>query len=160
MPELEALAQVVARSGDRNNPSPSRLREILRATWTVAVVGISRDPAKAARRVPSYMSTKGFEIIPVNPHAAHILGRPARASLAEVTEPIDMVLVFRPSAEAGALIEEAAGRPDRPVIWLQEGIRSDAAASAARRAGRTVVQNLCIFKVHRAWAEQMYPPFG
>jgi uncharacterized protein len=160
MSELEALAKVGAQSGDPANPSPEELRDILRASWTIAVVGLSRDPAKAARRVPSYLSTKGFSIIPVNPHGGYILGQPVRKTLAEVTEPVDIVLLFRPSEEVGALIEEAARRPDHPVTWLQEGIRDDEAAAAARRAGRTVIQDLCIFKAHRAWAEQRYPPFG
>lgn len=157
---LEALAQAAARSGDPDNPPPAALREALRSARTIAVVGISRDPVKAARRVPSYLSTKGYEILPVNPYADHILGRPARKTLAEVSVPVDMVLVFRPSAEAAGLIEEAAGRPEHPVIWLQEGIRDDEAAGAAREAGRTVVQDLCIFKIHRALAEQMSAPFG
>jgi predicted CoA-binding protein len=61
-----------------------------------------------------------------------------------------MVLVFRPSADAGAVVSDAARRPERPAIWLQEGIRADAEAAAARAAGQVVVQDLCAFKVHRA----------
>ena len=148
--DTHTLDRVRTESGDPDNPPARVLQSTLETTRTIAVVGLSRDPTKAARRVPSYLATKGYEIQPVNPHADRILGRPARASLAEVTEPVDMVLVFRPSAEAGDVLTEAAGRPERPAIWLQEGIRADAAAAAARADGLTVVQDLCIFKAHRA----------
>ena len=116
----------------------------------IAVVGVSRDPLKAARRVPSYLAAKGYEVLPVNPFADRILGKPAHAKLADVSEAVDMVLIFRPSEDAGPLITEAAQRQERPVIWLQEGIRADAEAMAAREAGLVVVQDLCSYKVHRA----------
>lgn len=146
---LEALSRVLDRSSDAGNPSAEELREILGTVRTIAVVGMSRDPAKAARRVPSYLAAKGYEILPVNPYAERILGTEARARLEDVDEPVDMVLVFRPSDEAGEVIRTAAGRPERPVIWLQEGIRDDEAADEARAKGLTVIQDLCAFKAHR-----------
>jgi len=97
-------------------------------------------------------------VIPVNPYAERILGRMALDRLAEVDPPIDLVLVFRPSEEAGAIIEEVAGRPDRPAVWLQEGIRADEAAKCARAAGVIVVQDLCLFKAHRALQESLPLP--
>lgn len=150
MTEPQVLARVRDESTDPANPPAARLRDILRAARRIAVVGVSRDPTKAARRVPSYLATKGYDLIPVNPNAGRILGRVARGRLEEVTEPVDLVLVFRPSQEAGAIVEEAAERPEKPVIWLQEGIRADEAADRARGRGVTVVQDLCIFKAHRA----------
>jgi predicted CoA-binding protein len=60
-----------------------------------------------------------------------------------------MVLLFRPSDQVGPFIRDAAARPERPVIWLQEHIRSDREANEARAQGITVVQDLCIFKIHR-----------
>ena len=147
---MDTLARIIAESRDPAKLSPADLRLVVRSTRKIAVVGVSRDPVKAARRVPSYLSTKGFEIIPVNPFAERILGRTARKTLAEVTEPVDMVLIFRPSAEAAALVEEASRRPDKPAIWLQEGILAEEAAAKARAGGVMVVQDLCIFKVHRA----------
>ncbi|MXW08966.1 MAG: CoA-binding protein [Gammaproteobacteria bacterium] len=122
----------------------------MRSVRTIAVIGMSRDPAKAARRVPSYLAAKGYDILPVNPFAARILGKPARKSLAEVTEPVDMVVVFRPSEEAGTHLAEAAARPERPVVWLQEDIRADEAAAEARARGIRVVQDMCTYRVHRA----------
>lgn len=156
--ELQRLARLLEEAGDPGNPGPAQIREIVRRTMKIAVVGISRDPLKPARRVPAYLAAKGAEILPVNPHAMRILGRPSRPTLMDVLEPVDMVLLFRPSAQVGPFIREAAARPERPVIWLQEGIRSDPEANEARAAGRVVVQNLCIYKVHRSFADTLRTP--
>jgi len=153
MSDFERLDLVLSRSGDPDNPSAERLHEILHDTHSVAVVGMSRDPAKAARRVPSYMAAKGYDIIPVNPHAERILGRPVMPRLLDIERALDMVLVFRPSAEAAGVLREAAARPERPVIWLQEDIRADDEAREARDSGLTVIQDLCFFQAHRALSE-------
>ena len=150
MDRLESLRRLMLESSDPENPSPEKIRDLFERLHRIAVVGLSRDPAKAARRVPSYLAAKGYEIIPVNPHADRMLGREAVASLSEIDEYLDMVLVFRPSAEAGAIVEEAAARAGRPAIWLQEGIRADDQARKAREEGRLVIQDLCTYKVHRA----------
>ncbi len=144
---LEALLE---RSSDPNNPSPQELVDILRVMDRVAVVGISRDPAKAARRVPAFLSARGATIIPVNPFADRIFGRPAYASLDDVTETVDLVLIFRPSRDTPPIVRAASDRPERPIIWLQEGIVAGEAAEEAREEGIIVVQDLCIYKVFRA----------
>jgi len=156
MSELAPLSVLLQKSEDRQNPPPEKLRELLARIRLLAVVGISRDPMKAARRVPSYLATKGYELIPVNPNADRILGRRAFPSLSQVAEPVDLVLVFRPSSEAAQVLEQAAARSERPAIWLQEGIIAPAAAARARADGLTVVQDLCIFKVHR-WLPENQP---
>lgn len=150
-----ALEAVLTASSDPDNPDLDTIHRIVRHTLRIAVVGISRDLTKAARRIPSYLAAKGAEIVPVNPHADRILGREARGTLDEVAEDVDMVLVFRPSAEAGEVVRAAMVRPDRPYIWLPEGIRNDEAAREARALGRTVVQDLCIYKVHRAFGDTL-----
>jgi predicted CoA-binding protein len=150
-----ALDAVLASSSDPDNPGPEELHDLVRRTITIAVVGMSRDPSKYARRVPSYLAAKGANVIPVNPNATRILGKAARGSLAEVTEPVDMVLVFRPSSQAGPVVDAAAARPERPIIWLQEGIRADQATSRARAQGLSVVQDLCLFKVHSALGDTL-----
>jgi len=152
----ELLARELSVSSDDNNPSAEAIHEIVRRAIRIAVVGISRDPAKAARRVPSYLAAKGGEIVPVNPNADRILGKEAIDSLRDVEGPIDLVLVFRPGGEqAGAVIREAMERPERPIIWLQEGIRSDKIAAEARADGWVVVQDLCIYKIHRALGDTL-----
>lgn len=146
------LSRLLQASSDPDNPSVESIQELLRDVEHIAVVGLSRNIEKAARRVPSYLAAKGYDVIPVNPYADRILGRPSYADLSEVPEPVDLVLIFRPSEVAGAFVLKALDRPDQPAIWLQTGIRADAEAAKARAAGRLVVQDLCIFRVHRVLA--------
>lgn len=145
----DPLERLLMQSSDRDNPGAEEVRELLGSVRTIAVVGLSRDPRKAARRVPSYLAAKGYEVIPVNPHAERILGKTAVDRLGEVEETVDLVLVFRPSSQAGEIVREAAARPEEPAIWLQEGIRADRATEEARARGLTVIQDLCAFKAHR-----------
>ena len=125
----------------------SEIREILEFD-TIAVVGCSRTPGKAAHEVPSYLQRQGYEIIPVNPNADEVLGRPAYDSLSEVTEEVDVVDVFRPSAEVAGIVDEALARDDVEVIWLQLGIHDDEAVSRAEAAGLRVVQDRCMKPEH------------
>ncbi len=147
---LERLRNILDESGDQDNPGPDVVRQVMESARKVAVVGISRNPEKAARWIPAYLAAKGYNVIPVNPFVDKVLGKKAMPSLAEVTEPVDMVLVFRPSLEAAAVVEAAMEREEKPVIWLQEGIRADEAAARARARGFTVIQDLCASKVHKA----------
>jgi predicted CoA-binding protein len=150
MDVLERLRSILDESGDHHNPGPEALRQIMGSVRSVAVVGISRNPEKAARRIPAYLASKGYEVIPVNPFVDEVLGKKAVPSLEDLTGPVDMVLVFRPSEEAATVVEAAMNREERPVIWLQEGIRADEAVETARARGLTVVQDLCTYKVHKA----------
>lgn len=151
MDNRERLDRVLAASSSRaTNPGPDEMRNLIRKTDAIAVVGMSRDPMKPARRIPSYLAAMGARVIPINPLAGRILGKPARKTLAEVTEKVDMVIIFRPSEEVAPFVRAAAGRPERPIVWLPEGVRDDAAAAEARAAGVTIVQDLCIYRVHRA----------
>lgn len=147
---LTRLEQELNASSDPENPSAEELRALFDRIRHIAVIGLSRSPAKPARRVPSYLAAKGYDVTPVNPHADRILGRRAFATLSEVTEPVDLVMIFRPTGKAGPFVEEAAARPERPAIWLQSGIRADAEIAAARAAGLLAVQDMCAFRVHRA----------
>ncbi len=153
MDVLKKLQDILDDSRDPNNPDPRALVELMEKTRTIAVVGISRNPEKAARRVPSYLAAKGYDVIPVNPFVDQILGKEAADSLADVTDPVDMVLVFRPSEEAAEIAADAMEREEGPAIWLQEGIQADEVAERARERGLTVVQDLCSYKVHKAMAE-------
>jgi len=150
MVDLSALQLLLDESEDRKNPGAEEMKQLMESVRTIAVVGISRNPEKAARRVPAYLAAKGYEIIPANPFVDEILGKRAKDSLRDVAEPVDMVLVFRPSDEAAKIVEEAMRREERPVIWLQKGIRSDEVAAIARGLGFTVVQDMCTYEVHKA----------
>src|SRR5438270_3451834 len=98
-----------------------RLQRIYRETRTIAVVGASHEPRKAAHRIPAYLQSQGYRIIPVNPRGGELFGETVRRSLAEIDEPIDVVDVFRPSAETPQIARDAVTAGAR-VLWLQLGI--------------------------------------
>ncbi|ELY96321.1 CoA-binding protein [Natrialba taiwanensis] len=114
----------------------------------VAVVGASTSYEKAAHIVPAYLQRHGYEITPINPNADEIFGEQTYDSLADVTEPIDIVEIFRPSAEVPEIVEQALARDDVKVIWMQLGIRHDEAAQTAEAAGLEVVQDHCMKVEH------------
>ncbi|NIH78210.1 CoA-binding protein [Amycolatopsis viridis] len=117
--------------------------DILKAANTIAVVGLSRDPAKAAHSVPAAMQAAGFRIIPVHPSADELLGEKVYRSLADIPEPVDLVDVFRPAPEAPAVAEQAAAIGAR-ALWLQQGIVSPEARRIAEAAGMDYIENRCI----------------
>lgn len=119
------------------------IERILRHAKTIAVVGCSTDPAKDAHKVPKYLQSRGYRIIPVHPKAATILGEKAYRTLAEVPEPIDIVDVFRPSAEAAG-VAQAAVDAGAKAVWLQLGIASPDARAIVDEAGLDYVEDRCI----------------
>ena len=124
-----------------------QLREILEYD-TIAVVGASTTPGKAAHGVPQYLIDNGYTVIPVNPYADEVFGLKAYDSLDEVEEEIDVVDVFRPSEETGPIVDAAIERDDVKAIWLQLGIRNDEAGERAEAAGKLFVQDKCIKVEH------------
>jgi len=125
----------------------SGLRRIL-GYDRVAVVGASTSYEKAAHIVPAYLKRHGYELRPVNPNAAEIFDVPAVDSLADVTEPVDVVEIFRPSDEVPAIVADALDRDDVQAIWMQPGIRNEDAALTAEQAGLDVVQDRCMKVEH------------
>ena len=114
----------------------------------IAVVGMSKNPEKAAHYVPKYLSEKGYNIIPVNPTTDEILGKKCYSELSDIPEHIDIVDVFRPSEQALSVISEAIKLKPK-VIWLQEGIHNIEAESLAQKAGIEVVFNRCMLAEHQ-----------
>jgi uncharacterized protein len=117
-------------------------KEVLERSRTVAVVGLSRNPGKAAHAVPAGLRAAGFRIIPVNPHATELLGETAYARLEDVPAPVDLVVVFRPAQEAPDIARRAVAVGAK-ALWLQTGIRSDEARSIAEGAGLGYVEDRC-----------------
>jgi hypothetical protein len=127
--------------------SDAGLREVL-GLETIAVVGCSATPGKAAHDVPKYMQENGYDVIPVNPFADEVLGRTAYDSLSGVEEEVDVVDVFRPSEEVAGIVDEVLARDDVSVVWTQLGIRDDEAAERVEASGRRVVQDRCLKVEH------------
>ncbi len=122
------------------------IRGILKSVKTVALVGASNNPARPSFIVFKYLLERGFDVIPVNPRLAggEILGVKAYAKLADIERPIDMVEIFRASAEAGGVTDEALKLDPLPkVIWMQLSVRDDQAAERAEAKGVQVIMNRC-----------------
>jgi predicted CoA-binding protein len=117
-------------------------RLILEEMSTFAVVGLSSDPTKAAHSVPAALQTYGWRIIPVNPHADELLGEPVYRRLADIPEPVEVVNVFRPAAEAADITRQAV-EIGAKAVWLQLGIISAEARRIAADAGILYVEDRC-----------------
>jgi predicted CoA-binding protein len=130
----------------------ARLREILTTSPTIAVLGIHREPEKAAFYVPEYLHDEGYRILGVNPmfEGEALFGEPVRATLAELTEPVDLVDVFRRAELIPSHIEDILAMKPRPkVVWFQLGIKHEDAARVLEAAGITVIQNRCTLADHQ-----------
>ncbi|MGI0026685.1 MAG: CoA-binding protein [Nitrosopumilaceae archaeon] len=114
----------------------------------IAVVGMSKNPEKAAHYVPKYLAEKGYNIIPVNPTTNEILGKKCYSELSDIPEYVDIVDVFRPSEQVMPVINEAIKLKPK-VIWLQEGIHNIEAESLAQKAGIEVIFNRCMLAEHQ-----------
>ncbi|MGB8815014.1 MAG: CoA-binding protein, partial [Paracoccaceae bacterium] len=103
-------------------------------------------PDRPSHRVAAYLKAKGYRVIPVNPGQVGVqaLGEVVRASLADITEPVDMVDIFRRSEEVLPVVEAAlAHLPGLKTVWMQLGVQNAEAAALARAKGVVVVQNRC-----------------
>ena len=124
----------------------SYIRGILNTVKTVAMVGVSPKISRPSYFVFKYLLERGYRVIPVNPGqvGTELNGQKFYARLADIEEPIDMVDIFRNAEAALGVVQEAlALKPLPQVIWMQLGIRNDAAARIAEDAGVKVVMNRC-----------------
>ena len=123
------------------------IRELLGSSRVIAVVGLSAKKFRPSYGVAEYMQREGYRIIPVNPNETEVLGQKAYARLEDIGEPIDIVDIFRRSEFVAPLVESAI-RLGAKAVWMQEGVKDDAAAEKARQAGLFVVMDRCILKEH------------
>ncbi|CZT34854.1 CoA-binding protein [Rhizobium sp. 9140] len=122
------------------------LKDILRSTRTIALVGASANPERPSYRVMGFLLRKGYIVHPVNPGIAgrELQGRTVYGSLADIPEPIDMIDVFRAAYVLPALVDEILTLDPLPkVIWGQLSVRDDAAAATAEARGIKVVMDRC-----------------
>jgi len=133
---------------DHDNYPDAFLRDILTSVRTIAVVGASPRPTRPSHGVMRYLQRHGYRAVPVNPFAAGamILGERCYARLADipvdVVGPVDMVDIFRRSQAAGGVVDEAIAI-GIGAVWMQLGVRDDAAAARAETAGLKVVMDRC-----------------
>jgi uncharacterized protein len=127
-------------------PSDEQIRDILQNVRTIALVGLSANPARDSNGVFSFLLRHGYRVVGINPGLAGqtIHGAPVYARLADVPFAIDMVDIFRNSQAAGAVVDEALALMPLPkVIWMQLGVINEAAAEKARACGIEVVMDHC-----------------
>ncbi len=134
--------------GSRFSYTNKELLDILQSTRTIAMVGASPKWNRPSSFAMKYLQEKGYRVIPVNPGAAgsEILGERVYGSLAEIPDQFEMVDIFRNSAAAGPITDEAVAVAEDKgiqVIWMQLGVINEEAAKRAEAAGLTVVMDRC-----------------
>ena len=128
--------------------SSDPIGDILKSYKTIAVVGLSSNPARPSHVVAQYLQSAGYRIIPVNPNETKVLGENSYARLEIVPEKIEIVEIFRRAEEVPGMVESAI-RVGAKVVWMQLGIENEAAAEKARAAGLTVVEDACMLVEHK-----------
>ena len=122
------------------------IASVLNSTQVVALVGASDDPARASHGVMAWWLRRGVRVFPVNPGLAggKILGQPVFTALADIPCAVDLVDVFRRSDAAGGVVDDVLALSPLPrTVWMQLGVRDDAAAARAEAAGLTAIMDRC-----------------
>jgi predicted CoA-binding protein len=136
--------------------SPAQIRELIRQTKRIAVLGI-KTGAQADQPsfyVPKYLADAGFDVIPVPvyyPDATVILGKQVYRKLIDIPGEIDLVNVFRRSHDVNGHVEDVLAKKPK-AVWFQSGIRNDPVAVQLAKAGIQVVQDCCLMVEHRRLA--------
>jgi predicted CoA-binding protein len=112
------------------------------------VVGLSDKPDRDSYQVAAYLQQQGYRIIPINPRAKEVLGEKAYASLREISEPVEVVQIFRRAEEVLPIVDDAIAVGAK-VVWMQSGIVNEDAAARAEAAGLKVIMDACMRSAHR-----------
>lgn len=123
------------------------LKKLFEETKTIAVVGLSHNPARASGRVCAYLQSQGYRIIPVNPNETEVLGEKAYPDLKSVPDKIDLVQIFRNPDAVPAIVEDAIAIGAK-AVWMQDGAGNAAAAKRALEAGLIAVDDDCMLRQH------------
>lgn len=118
---------------------------------TIAIIGLSDKPDRESYQVAEYLQSKGFTVIPINPHAQEILGEKAYPDLLSLPSEIhvDIVDIFRKPAYVIPHLQEVIKRNNGSTVWLQEGVGSQEAIDYATQHRIPLVSNMCIMKTHK-----------
>ena len=149
--------------------SDNQIKDILKNSKTIAMIGISsekkgEDPKNLKRKpanvVMKYMQDFGYKVIPVNPFAEGeiINGETVVDSLEKISEPVDIVDIFRPSKEAPGIANEAVKIRSK-VLWLQYGIQNEEAEKIAENAKIQYISNKCIKQEYQRLFQKSNPVF-
>ncbi|MFA5552406.1 MAG: CoA-binding protein [Trueperaceae bacterium] len=133
-------------------PPDAELRDLLGSAERIAVIGASTREGRPANYVPAYLAERGYQVVGVNPAAEGetLFGQSVVAALADLSEPVDIVNVFRRNEDIPGHLDDILALNPRPrAVWIQLGLRNDEAAEVLRAAGITVVQNRCLMVEHR-----------
>lgn len=125
------------------------MQKIFEEYNTIAVIGMSINPEKAAHSVPAYMLKQGYNVVPINPKYETIAKQKSYSSLMDVPDKIDILNVFRPSNEAVDIVKQAIERNkvrgDIKLIWFQLGIYNEEAKELALENGFEYIEDRCIY---------------
>ncbi len=127
------------------------IKNLLKDTKRIAVIGIKIETFQPAYYVPSYMKNAGFEIVPVPvyyPEATEILGEKVYRNLTDIPGEIDLVNIFRRSNDVSKHTEDILAKKPK-AVWMQSGIQNDEVAETLAKAGIKIVQDLCLMVEHR-----------
>jgi uncharacterized protein len=127
------------------NPTNDEIRALLKSVRTIAVVGLSDNPARPSYRVAQAMMGLGYRIVPVRPAQTEVLGQKAYAQLTDLPEVPDLVDVFRNPDAVEAIVDQCIAIGAKR-LWLQEGVINEPAALRARAAGLLVIMDRCVWK--------------
>jgi predicted CoA-binding protein len=122
------------------------MTDLFRNAKTIAVVGLSNNPARASLGVSRFLQRHGYRIIPVNPKETEVLGEKAYAAVRDIPGPVDIVDIFRRPARVPEVIDDVLQKEGIRCIWMQEGVVNPEAARKAEAAGLPVVMDRCILK--------------
>lgn len=126
---------------------PATIEEVLSTKGKIAIVGLSPKPDRDSNQVARYLIDHGYDIVPVNPVVAEILGRKSYPSVAEIEGDVEIVDVFRRPDQVMPVVDDAIKKKAK-YLWLQLGVVNDEAAQKATDAGMHVVMDLCIKQEH------------
>ncbi len=135
------------------NPSPDEIRRVLKSIRTIAVLGLSPNPARPSHGVAQALQSHGYRIVPVRPLVREVLGEPAYPDLESIPFPVDIVDVFRAPEHVPAIVDSCIAL-GVPRLWLQDGVIHEEAAARARAAGIWVVMDRCMWRDYRQLCQQ------
>jgi len=124
------------------------IEKVLRESKTIAVVGLSNNPARPSYDVAKYLREQGYKIIPVNPTVSEVLGERSYPDVLSTPEPVDVVDIFRNPDAVPEIVEQAIAKKAK-VVWMKPGAENLQAAERAMQAGLEVLVGVCMMREHR-----------